>query len=316
MHPAKSVIFFTTSSGAGYGLLFALIFGNIFSILPTYSYFLLSGYAFSFILIGSGLLSSTFHLGHPERAWRALSQWRSSWLSREGVLALVTFIPAGIYASYLIFFSEEYFISVEIIGIIATICCVSTVYCTAMIYASLKTVHAWSNWRVPLGYLLLSLTTGCVFLSALMLIWGYQAGFISVLAIVLLLISGIWKKSYWQFLDGSKSASSPESATGLGEFGVVRQFEGPHTEDNYLIKEMGFVVARRHSVRLRQLVYISGFFAPILLLMLSLLLEGIGAAFAAGFSAISIAIGILVERWLFFAEAKHTVNLYYGATEA
>ncbi|USG63071.1 dimethyl sulfoxide reductase anchor subunit [Sneathiella marina] len=316
MHPAKSVIFFTTSSGAGYGLLFALILGNILSALPTYPYFLLSAYAVSFVLIGCGLLSSTFHLGHPERAWRALSQWRSSWLSREGVLAVLTFVPAGIYASYLIFFSEEYFLSIEIIGVIAVVCCVSTVYCTAMIYASLKTVHAWSNWRVPAGYLLLSLTTGCVILSALMFFWGYQASFISVFAVALLLISAAWKHSYWQFLDRSKSASSPESATGLGEFGKVRQFEVPHTEANYLNKEMGFVVARKHSVRLRQIVFVCAFFVPAILLMLTLMLGAIGAGFAAGISIVSLAMGILVERWLFFAEAKHTVNLYYGAHEA
>jgi sulfite dehydrogenase (quinone) subunit SoeC len=316
MHPAKSVIFFTASSGAGYGLLFALILGNILDTLPSYPYFLLSAYALSFILIGSGLMSSTFHLGHPERAWRALSQWRSSWLSREGVLALATFVPAGIYASYLIFFSEEYFISVEIIGIIAAACCILTVYCTAMIYASLKTIHAWSNWRVPMIYLLLSLTTGCVILSALMLFWGYQAAYIIVLAIFLLLFSAALKLSYWQFLDGSKSPSSPESATGLGEFGDVRQFEAPHTEANYLIKEMGFVVARKHSVRLRQLVYIGAFFVPAILMTLSLLLGEIGAAVLAGISILSMAMGILIERWLFFAEATHTVNLYYGAREA
>jgi DMSO reductase anchor subunit len=98
LHPAISVIFFTTASGAGYGLLAVLGIAAPAGLLPTQSWLGLSGLGLALALISAGLLSSTFHLGHPERAWRAVSQWRSSWLSREGVVALATYVPAGLFA--------------------------------------------------------------------------------------------------------------------------------------------------------------------------------------------------------------------------
>ena len=93
MHPALSVIVFTTTSGAGYGLLAWLGLAHASGLLPVDGPLGWVALALSFVLITAGLLTSTFHLGHPERAWRALSQWRSSWLSREGVLAVVTYAP-------------------------------------------------------------------------------------------------------------------------------------------------------------------------------------------------------------------------------
>jgi hypothetical protein len=94
MNPAYSVILFTTASGAGYGLLALLGFVG-FNHGPASSFiFGLVAIVIALGLITIGLLSSTFHLGHPERAWRAFSQWRSSWLSREGVAAVVTYGPA------------------------------------------------------------------------------------------------------------------------------------------------------------------------------------------------------------------------------
>lgn len=316
MHPAKSVIFFTTASGAGYGLLLILLLGNVFGMLPSYIFFLLVGYGLAFILIGAGLLSSTFHLGHPERAWRALTQWRSSWLSREGVMAILTFVPTGLYAIYVIFFQGSYSVFMEILGIVGAVFCAITVYCTAMIYASLKPIHAWSNNYVPFGYLLLSLTTGAVLMTGLMMIWGYDTGFLGWLSPLLLLGSLVWKRSYWQFLDQTKSVSSPESATGLGEFGAVSLLEAPHTEANYLMKEMGFKIARKHSDKLRRFVLLAGFGAPFILLAFALFQAGVLGGIAAVLAVLLAGAGICVERWLFFAEAKHTVGLYYGAKDA
>ena len=86
MHPAWSIIFFTSASGLGLGLAAWVVLGLI-DLGNVINFFIVS--VFTFGLIGIGLLSSTLHLGHPERAWRALSQWRSSWLSREGVLAVL-----------------------------------------------------------------------------------------------------------------------------------------------------------------------------------------------------------------------------------
>src|SRR5687768_1121141 len=89
MHPAFSMIIFTTLSGLGYGLAIVLGFGFLDPALVTTKL----AYLASLALIGTGLIASLFHLGNPQRAWRALSQWRSSWLSREGVMAIATFVP-------------------------------------------------------------------------------------------------------------------------------------------------------------------------------------------------------------------------------
>src|SRR5580698_8752316 len=97
MHPALSVIIFTTSSGAGYGMLFWLGVCAASNRLPTHSLFAPVSLTLALVAVTVGLLSSTLHLGHPERAWRAFSQWRSSWLSREGVVSVATYVPTGIF---------------------------------------------------------------------------------------------------------------------------------------------------------------------------------------------------------------------------
>src|SRR5947207_11679737 len=98
MHPALSIVFFTSASGAGFALLLLLGLGVPLELLPADPWFGFAGLATAFVLAAGGLVSSVFHLGRPERAWRAFSQWRSSWLSREGVSSVATFVPAAIFA--------------------------------------------------------------------------------------------------------------------------------------------------------------------------------------------------------------------------
>src|SRR5215207_728533 len=99
MHPAYSVILFTTASGAGYGLLALLgLVGFSHGVVSNFWFGLVSLFI-GLGLVTIGLLSSTLHLGHPERAWRAFSQWRSSWLSREGVAAVATYVPAVLFGA-------------------------------------------------------------------------------------------------------------------------------------------------------------------------------------------------------------------------
>src|SRR6187551_3189826 len=104
MHPTFSIVFFTTAAGAGFALLFLLGIGVPLGLLPPDPWFGFTALAVAFALAAGGLLSSVFHLGRPERAWRAFSQWRSSWLSREGVLSVATFVPAAVVAVGWIFF--------------------------------------------------------------------------------------------------------------------------------------------------------------------------------------------------------------------
>ncbi|MFV2093244.1 MAG: dimethyl sulfoxide reductase anchor subunit family protein, partial [Hyphomicrobiales bacterium] len=136
MHPAYSVIFFTTTSGAGYGLAAVLGSGAIDPTSPAGW----AGYLLALALIGAGLAASSAHLGHPERAWRALRQWRTSWLSREAVLAGGTFVPL-LLVTGLGYFGRSLPTVAAIGGVLSLI----TVFATAMIYASLKTIHHWAT---------------------------------------------------------------------------------------------------------------------------------------------------------------------------
>ena len=312
MHPAFSVIFFTTASGAGYGLLALTGIAVPFGLLPADRGFGLVTLALGLGLVTAGLLSSSAHLGRPERAWRAFSQWRTSWLSREGVLSVGTYVPAVIFAYAWIFLGR---LSV-VAGLATALLAAVTVYCTAMIYASLKPIHAWRNTWVPRVYLILALMSGALWLNALVQLWGGGATWLTVLVTLSIALAVWMKERYWTFIDTTYSPASPESATGLGDRGSVSFLDGPHTEANYLLREMGYRIARKHSLKLRRIALALGFALPLLLTLLSALLSGTTAAFAALLAAVSAMIGILVERWLFFAEAKHTVTLYYGATTA
>jgi len=315
VHPAPSIVLFTTASGAGYGLLFVLGLGAPLGLVPSARWLGFAGLGLALGLITLGLLASTFHLGHPERAWRAITQWRSSWLSREGLLAVITYIPAGLFAIGWVGFEHNGGIW-GWFGISAAMLSAATVYATAMIYRSLKPIQRWCNaWVVP-NYLLLGLMTGALWLAALVGLHARPSFLLAVLAIVATALAWAAKWRYWRFIDASRSVSTSGSATGLGHLGAVRLFEAPHTGENYLMREMGFRVARKHAMKLRHLVLLLAFALPLLLSALAGVIGGWGGATAALVAAISASAGVLVERWLFFAEAKHAVTLYYGAESA
>ena len=315
MHPAYSVILFTTASGAGYGLLILLSVYGLLGLVATERWLGFTGFGVAFALVTAGLLASTFHLGHPERAWRAFSQWRSSWLSREGVLAAATYLPAGLFALAWVLFETTgalWAIAgwIGILGAIATVCC------TGMIYASLKTIRQWHNpWVVPV-YMLLALTTGAVCLNVLLAVFG--AGFTgaSWVAIAGLALALVAKLAYWASIDNARKTYTAEQATGLGRFGPVRPLDPPHSQANFVMREMGYSVARRHARKLRMLAVLTGFVVPALATAAMLTMPGIGDIVFSVIALLSAAIGVAIERWLFFAEAQHVVTLYYGAQRA
>jgi sulfite dehydrogenase (quinone) subunit SoeC len=314
MHPAYSVIFFTTATGAGYGLIALLGVAAALGLLPADRGFAVAGTVAAYALIVSGLLSSTFHLGHPERAWRALSQWRSSWLSREGVLAVAAFAPTGLFAFGWVILGETGGIF-ALAGLLGAIACASTVYTTSMIYGSLRTVRAWSDpWVAPV-YLVLSLATGALLANALTQLFGVDLD-LGPLVMAALIGAAFIKRGYWRSIDGRASDSTAQSATGLGHLGAVRLLDPPHTGSNYLMSEMGYGIARRHAVKLRRLAFAAGIVVPLGSTAFAMALTGPLSAIAATLAVVSAAVGVLIERWLFFAEAKHVVTLYYGADGA
>ena len=314
MHPAFSVIFFTVASGAGYGLLLLVALLAASGLLPgdvwTVGALLLPALG----LISVGLLSSTFHLGHPERAWRAVSQWRSSWLSREGLFALLTYpVALGFAAGWLGDSAAAWW---HLAALATAGLAVVTTVCTAMIYASLKPIHQWhNNWVVPC-YLAFALFSGALWLDAVRLILRLSLPHLNGFAFVLVAAGLALKLGYWRFIDKTQSRATPESATGLGKIGKVRLLDPPHTEENYLLKEMGYHIARKHRVKLRRVVLMLAFALPLALMIATHLLPGPWSAIPACLAVASAMLGLLAERWLFFAEAKHTVILYYGAAAA
>lgn len=288
MHPAPSVIIFTALSGLGFGLLAWLGFGS-----PSAQGWV--GFVFYLIAFGlavGGLVSSTFHLGRPERALKAFTQWRSSWLSREAWCAVAALIFMGLFALGAVFFNARW----TWLGYLGGLFSVLTVFTTSMIYTQIKAIPRWHSPTTPLKFLSFSLAGGALL-----------AGQVTP-AFWLIAIAGIVQLAVW--FQGDKAfaqaGTSLATATGLGDRGAVRAFEPPHTGTNYLLKEFAFVVGRKHAQKLR--VIAIGLLAVLPLILLSLPFNHVFGLLA----VISHVAGVLVARWLFFAEAEHVVGLYYG----
>ncbi len=287
MNPAGSVIVFTVSSGLGFGLLTWLGLG-----LPDVrGWAAFWYYALGFGLAGGGLLASTFHLGNPQRFLKAFSQWRSSWLSREGCLAVAALTVLGLFAIGALMSTVW-----QPLGYIGAVLAVLTVFATSMIYAQLKTVPRWNHWSTPVLFMLLSLGGGGLLA---MQVWP---------ATIFLALAGVVQLVAWLSGDGRFESRGTDigTATGLGVRGIVRAFEPPHTGNNYLLKEMVHKVGRKHAVKLRIIAFVLMIVAPLGLLMVSCEVPMVILA------AILHATGTFAQRWLFFAEAEHVVGLYYG----
>lgn len=312
MHPALSVILFTTLSGAGYGLLFwlgALVIAGQAARVPA---LVLLAAGIAFVLVSAGLLCSMGHLGRPERAWRAFSQWRSSWLSREGVAATLSFVPlAGLLLAAAFGWSRAWYLGFAVAGMVMA---VVTVFCTSRIYDTLKPIPAWRTRWVLANYLSLAAASGAVWLWTIGVL-GFalppHRGDVAIL-IALLIVAALIKAGYWRRIDRRPPAVEAASAIGLDAGSRVAPFEAPHTEANFLMKEMGFALARKHARRLRRGVWILLAAVPSFVLTLSLPWPA-WRPWAAVLSLACVSAALLIERWLFFAEARHMVAIYYDA---
>ena len=288
MHPAASVIIFTSLSGLGFGL---LVFLGLGIIIPKgFMAFII--FALAYALAVGGLIASTFHLGRPERALKAFTQWKSSWLSREAWLAVAALIVMAVYGAGLVFHGN----AITPLGFLGAALSIATVYATSMIYAQLKTVPRWNTPLTSILFMLLSLTGGAL-LSA-------QISF----SLLLLTAAGITQVIYWVLGDQAlnKSGTNIGTATRLEGRGSVGAFEPPHTGTNYLLHEFVYIVGRKHSTKLRIISILFMIITPIVLLSLTF-----------SFVLILLAVlthttGLFVSRWLFFAQAEHVVGFYYG----
>lgn len=316
MHPALSVIFFTVVSGMGYGLLFWAAVGALAGASPRA---LLAAVVLGAVSATAGLLSSLGHLGKPGRAWRAFSQWRTSWLSREGVAAVATYVPAALLGAALLpgmlsgdGAGDPVALNIAGIGVAVALAVLSlvTVGSTAMIYASLRPIPAWRHGLVVPGYLLFALLTGGLAYAALQAALGRLPDGFGVAALAGCIGLAGLKHCYWRDLRDRPFPITRGSAVGLPDRDVA-VFERPHTEGNFVTREMVFVLARRHADRLRRIALLLFALLPALLVLPAALLVHADATPWLVAAAVGAVAGAFVERWLFFAEARHTVSLYY-----
>lgn len=314
MHPALSVIFFTVVSGAGYGLfvmLFALAFLDIIDISRNAAFM---ASMLSIILITAGLLSSTFHLANPKNAWRSFSRFKTSWLSREAVFA-VLFYPFALLFTLGIFLADEAMSPLRmggffwLMGLIGMVLALVTVFSTGMIYGCLKTIRQWNTALTPANYIMLGLSLGSLVLMAIMA--SLDGNVEGVASIAMLVVTGaaILKAIYFFWV---KKVTGPtiNTATGFNR-STVRLLDVGHTAGTFLTDEFSYQAKAQTLKLFRILVFVLGFVLPLLFVLSQAGGEANGTAMT--IAAILGFVGIGLERWLFFAEARHVVNLYHGA---
>ena len=311
MHPAFSVIFLTTLIGVGQGLflaLYAVELGAAFDLLaPQHAQrFFAAGSALSLAFLAAGLLVSFFHLGHPERAWRSAAMWRTSWLSREVIM-----LPA--FMAVVLAYGGAHYLGLGAtltLGAVGVLLCFALFICTGMIYACLKFLQEWATPLTVINYVLLGCASGFTFAvafaattgGALVMVlvkWAVVLTLAALCARVASLIrnSRIKPKSSRQTAIGVKHPRIAQKAQGFmgGSFNTREFFHG-HAPSLLRAIKWGFLV----------LVFPS----PVALLLA-------GAAFAS-VSLLVLAcavqyLGLIAERWFFFAQANHPQNLYYQA---
>lgn len=309
MHPAFSVIFFTVMSGAGYGLFMLLAVYHVFGFAEMTQRGLLTAGIIALGLITAGLMSSTFHLANPKNAWRSWMRFKTSWLSREAVFAVLFYGPALLYVLGAWLQGVGMGVFFKAMGLLAAMLALITVFSTGMIYGCLKTIRQWNTALTPANYILLGLALGGLLLST---VTGYEGALqASILgfAVALLVIAGVMKAIYY-FWIAQVTGPSINTATGFTR-AAVRLLDTGHTAGTFLTEEFGYEAGAGRTKLFKVIVFALGFVLPVILLATAL--TGNAGIDATRWAVVSAFIGVGLERWLFFAEARHVVNLYHGA---
>jgi DMSO reductase anchor subunit len=329
MHPAFSIIFLTTLIGAGQGLFLALYSGrlySVFKVLPTDnpSDFYVLGSLIALALLVAGLVSSVFHLGRPARAWRSASAWRTSWMSRE-VIVLPAFMGAvAVWGlTYLLNLNPVLFTfqnSIEIdlsvlVGGVATLLCFALFICTGMIYACIKMLQEWASPLTVINYTLFGGASGSMLATAFAASQGSaQTGFFAGWAIVLTILALIGRVASLYRNARLKPRSSMETAIGIRHTHIEQKAQGA-MGGSFNTRQYFHGASERKYKNIKWLFLLLVFPIPLLLLPPGLVLFSAGqesGALVLLFSAFLIQyIGLVLERWFFFAQANHPQNLYY-----
>ena len=307
MRPQLSIILFTTLAGMAQGLLFFIALLNIEAPVLSAPFIAILALPVSFVLLILGLVASFFHLGHPERAWRAAMMWRTSWLSREvialpAVMALtaITFffvisgmVPAWLWAALLI-------------GTLALW------ICTAKIYQCIRFIQEWSHPSTLSNFMLLGLTSGGLLLEFLLMLWNDPSvplgmGLISGANFILLFLALNLKLWIWRRNQQLKPKSNLASATGI-KGNNIRQTSMGFMGGSFNTREFFHHQTDRAISNIRKIILLMAYIGPMILLAFSMNSPSVAQI---AFALFIHYIGLLAERWMFFAEANHPQNLYY-----
>ncbi|MDH3316060.1 MAG: dimethyl sulfoxide reductase anchor subunit [Gammaproteobacteria bacterium] len=307
MHPALSIVFFTVTAGAGYGLVVvtALVSAGIGGAQLQNGDILLSAAA-GLVAVTLGLCASSLHLANPKNAWRAFSRFRTSWLSREAVLA-VAFYPIALVWFVSVWLDWGAGV-VAVFAFLTMILALATVFSTAMIYACLRTIPQWHTSLTPANYILLSLMIGFLGFSSVLAFGDGASGALLWSTLLSVAVAFIGKLIYYLKFS---APSGPSIATATGfKHATVRLLDVGHSAGTFLTDEFGFTVFRGALMILRILTLILAFVVPAVAVWL--VIDGSGLAIVFPIALVAAYVGLLMERWLFFAEARHVVNLYHG----
>jgi DMSO reductase anchor subunit len=322
VHPAFSVIFLTTLIGVGQGLFLALYTGQLYSVvkvLPVQesASFYGAGSAVAVLFLVAGLFASFFHLGHPERGWRAAAQWRTSWLSREvivlpafmGMTALYGLIHYSGWNPVLFTFRETFAVDLSlIIGALNTIMAFTLFLCTAMIYACIKFLQEWATPLTVVNYTLLGSASGFTLTTAFAAHQGSDlTPFYGGWAIILTLAALITRVSSLIRNARIQHRSTLRTAIGIRHARIVQKSQGFMT-GSFNTREFFHGAPQCIFNLVKWLFLVLVFPVPIGLLSLGLAVQA-ATVFAIAFAVQYI--GLMAERWFFFAQANHPQNLYY-----
>ena len=307
MRPQFSIIFFTTLAGMAQGLLFFLALINLEAPVLSATFLINLALPVSFILLTLGLIASFFHLGHPERAWRAAMMWRTSWLSRE-VIAL----PVAMLATALTFLYIKSGIAPTWLWAAVMMSTLALWICTAKIYQCIRFIQEWSHPSTLSNFILLGLSSGGLLLEFLLLVWNEPntpigISLISVVNFIVLFLALNLKLWMWRRNQKLKPKSNLASATGI-KGSNIRQTSMGFMGGSFNTREFFHHQTDRVISNIRKIILLMVYIGPMVLLAFNLSSPSI--------SQVAVAllvhyIGLLAERWMFFAEANHPQNLYY-----
>lgn len=313
MNPAFSVVFLTTLSGAAQGLLIALVgveaATHLELVTGAPAGFYIGGAALCVVLGGLGLIASFFHLGHPERAWRAIAMWRTSWLSRE-CLCLPAFLACAFFYGVAHGFGSPWSLAVGVLGVVAS---AALFVCTAMIYACLRFLQEWATPLTLVNFTLLGCASGFTLATALTACFAPELTTGLAICACLLTLAGCASRSASLVRNARlRPKSTVQSATGINNPKLVQVSRG-FTAGAFNLREFfhGKSAGTLRGIKWGFLG--AAFVVPVLLIALGVGWHSFGVSLGLLAAACLVQYaGLVAERWFFFAEAKHPQNLYYA----